>query len=188
LDNFSFVPVVLPIELLNFNVNMIDLTQVDLTWQTATEINNNYFTIERSRNGINWEALNKVDGAGNSSSLLSYQSTDKRPYLGISYYRLKQMDFDGQFEYSQIKSVNIKNSRNSNIEIFPNPTVNQITIVGNLNELKEINIYNIVGQNVTTLTKQIENNGHESKIDLSQLNAGIYYVKTKTKSNKVYKK
>jgi len=178
----------LPIELIRFTAKGINDQQVQLNWQTDTEINNDFFTIERSINGVNWVEIGEIVGAGNSSSLLSYESTDINPSLGVSYYRLKQTDFDGEYSYSHIESVNVKNSRNSNIEIFPNPTINQITIVGDLNELKEITIYNILGQNVTSLTKQIENNGNELRIDLSQLNPGIYYVKTKNTANKVYKK
>ena len=181
--NISQTP--LPIELLNFSAVPINNELVKLNWQTGAEINNDYFTIERSRNGDKWQEISRVDGAANASSLISYSVTDKHPYTGVSYYRLKQTDFDGKFENSEIKSVNI-NSKN-NFQIFPNPTNNQITILGKQVELREIVIYNTLGQDVTSLTQKIVKNGEQLVIDLSKLSSGVYYIKTKTTSNKVYK-
>jgi len=177
----------LPIELLDFSAIPIGNRYVKLDWQTASEINNDYFTIEQSKDGLKWERLFDIDGAGNSSSLLNYTTTDNAPYFDISYYRLKQTDFDGKFSYSQIESVNIKNSGNSNIEIFPNPTKNQITIVGGTHDLEDLKIYNVLGQDVTIFTKKINSNKSKRIIDLSKLSEGTYYIKTKTTANKVYK-
>jgi hypothetical protein len=89
---------VLPIELLSFTPD-IKADRIELNWTTGTEINNDYFTIERSRDMYGWEVLGFVPGAGNSSVPLSYSFSDLRPLDGLAYYRLKQTDFDGQFEY-----------------------------------------------------------------------------------------
>jgi len=125
------------------------------------------------------------DGDFMISSAISYSIIDNHPFIGASYYRLKQTDFDGQFEYSQIKSVYITNT--GNLQIFPNPTSNQITIIGSKTELSEIIICNSLEQNVTALTKKsIENNG-QLIVDLSRLSSGVYYIKTRTTTNKVYK-
>ena len=183
--NISQTP--LPIELINFNAQVMDNNVVKLDWQTASELDNDYFTIERSLNGIQWEELIEIDGAGNSSSLLTYDKYDTNPFLGVSYYRLKQTDFDGKFSYSQIKSVNINKLENSKTEIYPNPTDNQITIIGSESELKQVKIYNTLGQDVTMLTYYITNNNSKMVIDLSNLRPGMYYIKTKTTANKVYK-
>ena len=177
----------LPIELLNFNASPINNEIVQLKWQTASENNNDYFTIERSKNGTTWEQVALVDGAGNSSSLLSYSISDSHLYIGISYYRLKQTDFDGQFEYSEIRSVNIERLENSQIEMYPNPVKNQITIFANSTELAEITIYNALGQDVTLLALKIEKSSRKLVLDVSSLSSGIYYIKTKTTANKVYK-
>ena len=192
-DGFGFscvgalgTEVPLPVELINFIAHVQD-NWVNLKWQTASEINNDYFTIEKSQNGVVWEQTKKINGAGNSSSQLSYSTVDRQPFLGVSYYRLKQTDFDGQFEYSQIRSINIELSDNSQIEIYPNPTNNKITVMGNQNELEDIIIYNTLGQDVTLLTQQIENNKIKVVIDLTKLSSGIYYIKTKTTANKLYK-
>ena len=143
----------------------------------------------RSKNGFDWENLLEIDGAGNSSTLLSYQSIDPSPYNGVSYYRLKQTDFNGQFEYSQIRSVQIDKSKstNSSVTIYPNPVANEITIVGNSLELEQVKFFNVFGQDVTNRTEIINNNKSSLVIDLSSLTTGLYYCKTKTTANKVYK-
>ena len=88
----------LPIELLSFSANAVH-NSVRLSWVTATETNNDFFTIERSINLKDWEVLGFVDGAGNSSRPLHYSFTDFNPLTGVSYYRLKQTDYDGKYEY-----------------------------------------------------------------------------------------
>ena len=88
----------LPISLLDFNVRPV-LNQVEITWTTASETNNDFFTVERSQDGREFIPIGVVDGAGNSNTILNYKLMDADPYVGISYYRLKQTDFDGKFEY-----------------------------------------------------------------------------------------
>ena len=161
----SCLPV--PIELTDFQALEKEDRWVDLIWQTASEINNDYFTIERSKDGLDWNELNTIKGSGNSSSILNYNTTDYSPLYGISYYRLKQTDFDGKPEYSKIRSVNLEMT--DNLEMYPNPTNNQITIVGSSNELEKVTIYNSLGQDVTLLTQQSEINETKVVIDLLKL-------------------
>jgi len=108
----------LPIQLISFEA-YLDHNNVILEWLTASEINNDFFTIERSKNGQDWESIITRDGAGNSLTEINYLETDFRPYAGISYYRLKQTDFNGLFSYSQTVTIN----RDSGDEflIYPNP-------------------------------------------------------------------
>ena len=94
----------LPIELLVFDAKYNGKT-VDLIWKTATEINNDYFTVEKSIEGGNFEQIGTLRGAGNSSVILNYSLEDKYPHIGTAYYRLKQTDFDGSYSYSDIVSV-----------------------------------------------------------------------------------
>jgi len=176
----------LPIELLNFIAYVQD-NWVNLEWQTASELNNDYFTIEKSKTANNWIIVTKVNGAGNSSSLLSYNATDQTPYNGISYYRLKQTDVDGKYEYSAIRAVNFEQNA-TEVIIYPNPTNNQITIQANEQELTNIKIYNTLGQDVTNRIKQLSKSDNNIVIDLSSLTSGLYNVKTRTTANKVYKK
>lgn len=178
----------LPIELLKFNTIVNNNSKIESNWVTASEINNDYFTLERSIDAVDWEIVKDIDGAGNSSSLLNYNTIDENPFFGISYYRLKQTDFDGEYSYSQIKSVNIEKFANSQIEIYPNPVNNYLTLSGDKTELSDIIIYNLLGQDVTRVTTQISNTGSKLVIDLTELNTGMYFIKTKTNSKKVYKK
>jgi len=97
---------VLPIELLDFTVTL-DRGIVDINWSTASEANNDYFTIQRSQDAYTWENLKEIKGAGNSTSTLNYNIKDPKPYLGTSYYRLAQTDYDGTTEIFQPVSVTI---------------------------------------------------------------------------------
>ena len=177
----------LPIELVEFSAIAINNTQVELNWKTASEVNNDYFTIEKSKDGFSWEEVTTVDGAGNSSTIIRYTEYDNIPYLGISYYRLKQTDFDGHFSYSNVESVDIKDFRNQVVRIYPNPFTNQITLVGDKTELSEITIYNALGQNITDLVKPVMNTEAKLIFDFNNLSSGIYYIKTKSTVNKIHK-
>ncbi|MBK7130998.1 MAG: hypothetical protein IPM74_18620 [Crocinitomicaceae bacterium] len=94
----------LPIELISFTAELIEGV-VDLKWQTASEEENDYFVVQRSIDGFTWESIAVVDGAGNSSVLLSYEAEDRIPYLGLSYYRLKQVDMNGAFSFSDTRVI-----------------------------------------------------------------------------------
>ena len=107
----------LPIDLLDFSAKAGD-AGVSLKWITATEINNNYFTIQRSIDGSNWEIINYVQGAGNSNHIITYTWDDMNPVKGISYYRLKQTDFDGQYEYFDPVAVQFNPSVGAKTEIL----------------------------------------------------------------------
>ncbi len=181
----SFGETPLPIALVNFDV-IPHIKYIQLTWKTASETDNDFFTIERSRDGFVWQKVIQVDGAGNSSSVLKYRIIDKNPYIGISYYRLKQTDYDGQYSYSDIKSVQFNLSKINQINIYPNPSYNQITIEGT--ESEYFKIYNLLQQDVTHLVKLMHKNEDISVIDLSNLTEGVYVVKTKNYFAKVYKR
>lgn len=98
----------LPVELISFDATVVDRQKsVLLEWETASENNNDYFSIERSADGYNWESITSVNGMGNSSTTTSYDYKDRQPMKGVSYYRLKQNDFNGDSEYFDIRSVMI---------------------------------------------------------------------------------
>jgi hypothetical protein len=117
----------LPIELLSFEAN-INEDKVDLKWITSAEINNDYFTIERSTDAINWEEVVSTKGAGNSNQLIEYFEIDYQPIEGISYYRLKQTDFDGKFSYFNVVPVKYVKNTNGIINLFPNPITTGKTV------------------------------------------------------------
>jgi biopolymer transport protein ExbB len=120
----------LPVELIDFNVELID-NSVKITWSTATEINNDYFTIEKAINTVNYEVVDEVVGAGNSNSIKQYSYIDDNVFEGLSYYRLKQTDFDGKFEYFPPQAINnnIEASQFKISTVKPNPFTSQFTVV-----------------------------------------------------------
>jgi len=154
----------LPIELVDFTATN-NQDAVDLYWQTASEINNDYFTIERSADGENFNEILTQQGAGNYSGLLSYYDVDRSPLSGVSFYRLKQTDFDGEYSYSGVIKVN-RESTDVNFSAYPNPVNDIITIRTDLTEFTLL-IYSADGR----LINKIEN---QSKVDLSSYSNGIY--------------
>ncbi|MBK8366174.1 MAG: T9SS type A sorting domain-containing protein [Bacteroidetes bacterium] len=178
----------LPIELLSFDAIMNN-NQVDITWATATESNNDYYTIEKSKDGINFETSSIVDAAGNSLSLINYKDIDSNPYQGISYYRLKQTDFNGTFSYSKIVSVNYTLS-DDGMSIFPNPTEGEINI--NMKDLegKEVLVVirDITGKECFTKVIISQENQQLIAVDSEQKLAAGTYIVTASSSNKLYSK
>jgi hypothetical protein len=168
---------VLPVELISFTAVPGDNSSVELNWITATEINNDYFTIERSIDALNWENVTQVDGNGNTNAAINYDAWDYMPYSGISYYRLKQTDFDGQFSYSNIVAVNL--SANNEIIILPNPVTNELLVWSSeVGDQAEITIYNILGE--TVYTKHLSSDIGRLTIRVADFSSGIYLVKLKT--------
>lgn len=160
----------LPVELVHWDAFYVD-SEVVLEWTTETEINNDYFVIERSTNGLDWEFLKEVDGAGNSNILIDYSEKDANPELGINYYRLKQIDFDGEEEIFDIKAVDIQTA--DEFEMYPNPTSGFVKITGVSFQLEDIKVYNSVGQK---LMPEIWNTNGGIELDLSEFQDGTYYV------------
>ena len=118
LRNFEFsYEGVLPIELLFFDAKIKD-DKVKITWETASEINNDFFTVERSADAVNFVAISDIESAHNSNSIVKYMIFDSDPLKGISYYRLKQTDFDGKYTYSYIVAVNFTKNE---FFVSPNP-------------------------------------------------------------------
>jgi len=176
----------LPIELLSFSLtNSVESVMID--WATASEINNRYFTIQKSFDGTHFFDIVTLPGAGNSNEIIYYQYLDKNPTDGLSYYRLRQTDFDGTSK--TFKALPIRFSKElRTIKIYPNPTQKQFTLDGEKNELENITIYNLLGQDVTQYTIINSLNEQSKRVDVSLLEPGLYMVKTKNSSNRLYKK
>lgn len=175
----------LPIELINFNVEAYNEGFVRLEWEMASESNNDYFTIERSKNGTQWEELSRIESAGNSSEVLSYESFDLAPISGISYYRLKQTDFNGVDSYSPVKSCEF-NGRLNQVSIHYDFGENKIILEGDESEFNSLYIYNALGQNMISdvrISKSVET---RLVLDVAGLNSGLYFVVTKTTSNRIW--
>jgi hypothetical protein len=165
----------LPIELVSFNCSSINKNTNGLSWVTASESNNDYFAIERSTDGINFEQIAKQAGAGNSVTTLNYFFKDDNSLKGISYYRLKQVDFDGKFSYSEICSLT--NNGDGNISFYPNPVKNTLTIDYDFSDKPKANIITVT--DVMGKLVQVNYSFSDSKVslDCSSLAEGIYFLK-----------
>lgn len=159
----------LPIELLNFQAELFNGT-VQTTWVTGSEVNNDYFTVQRSRGDDYWEEIGKLDGAGNSSFAINYEFDDKQPLIGYSYYRLMQTDFDGTYSYSEIREVY---NDGTGAIVYPNPTTGELFVM-----LEGLAEYQIILTNSLGEIVQLDYSIYNDLLtyDLSDLSNGVYFV------------
>jgi hypothetical protein len=161
--------IILPIDLLSFSASEIN-NKVYIKWSTATEINNEYFILERSADGRNYEEINRVPGAGHSNSVLNYSIRDNSPYYGINYYRLKQVDYDGKT--TVFKAVSAYVDKRKEFIIHPNPANEHFIVDLPWHEHYNIKVTDINGRKVI---EQNELSGNE-KIETKDLPKGIYFI------------
>jgi hypothetical protein len=175
----------LPIELLNFSAKP-KMSTVELKWSTASETDNDFFTLERSKNGKDWVEIGTVEGAGTSNAQLDYSFEDESPLNGKSYYRLKQTDFNGDFEYSKVEHVTFEGLAD-NVQLFPNPTSGELNMV-----FEKVgsgwSIMNLLGQDLSQEIVILLENPYEVKLDVSNLADGFYFIKTDTQLIKFQKR
>lgn len=167
----------LPVELLTFTGELTG-SIVQLDWITATELNNAGFEIHRSKDGINWSPIGWKDGHGTTTIRQEYQDLDKSPYFGENYYRLKQLDYDGQYEYSNIIVVNV-NAKDMGVNVFPNPNGGRFTTtVSNPNKEKMIlGIYNQIGGEIWNSGTIEDVDAWSNEFNYPNLKEGVYYFR-----------
>jgi hypothetical protein len=163
----------LPVELLSFNAARVN-GQLALTWSTAKEINNDYFNLEQSTNGKNFSSFAQVKGAGNSSRKLDYNFVHKSAPTGLTYYRLKQTDFDGTVTYSKIIAFTDKQAT-ALLSAYPNPSTGTYKLAG-LDGIVEAKVANATGRTIKNL-KMLDK---DYSLDLSDQKPGIYFLQINT--------
>ena len=164
----------LPVKLNSFSVQKANAsTQLD--WSTEQEINSNYFSVERSADGRSWNSILRVSAAGNSSTVKNYRTFDNAPLTGINYYRLKQFDLDGKYEYSIVKSISFNNAYS--ISVAPNPAKDFINISAtkNQNVVLDIQLTDVSGQ----VLRRIQSSQNVIKISTAGMAKGLYFIKVK---------
>ncbi|GAA5219566.1 hypothetical protein GCM10025777_01960 [Membranihabitans marinus] len=188
IDEFVFLcnNLTTPIELQRFEAKASSDKTVVIEWITSSEQNNDYFEIQRSRDGLNWEKINQISGAGTTQTTQYYSTNDLRPHLGKSWYRLKQVDIDSNYTFSHTEEVNLSNITN-NLSIYPNPSQDYITLSGNKIDLSQIKIFNSIGQDVSNLINIGQGVISKHVIDISALPANIYYLKINNEVHKLIK-
>lgn len=172
----------LPVSLVDFYGNENDCQMV-LNWLTESEQNNDYFEIEKSKDGRDFETIGKESGAGNSSTFQHYKFVDPIPSSG-NYYRLKQVDFDGAYSYSPVIHLTsdcITNDDNIGIiTLFPNPVLNgevSIRFKANESETNEVVLYNLVGHRLKSHTLTLKKGMNDVRMDVSEITAGTYWLR-----------
>lgn len=175
---FPCVPA--PVELLNFDATYNPNETVLLNWRTASERNNAYFLIERSGDGINYSVIGKVIGKNNSSEISAYSFIDNAPGEGVHYYRLKQVDINGQFEYSKWTRVvgNDQYSLEKSITLYPNPGNGIFAIkTSNLSDDVTVELYNILGELIYNRSQKLTSTLNTVDMNISNQAKGVYFIR-----------
>lgn len=174
--------ITLPIELIAFKAEVVG-PGVELLWVTGSEENNDYFTIERSSNGLEFKPFEEIEGAGNSKKILNYSIIDDEYFPGMTYYRLKQTDYDGKFSYSKVISVDTRSVVNQS-SLYPNPASTVVHIRNAEDMPSTVRFLNSRGE---VIHSEIMDNP-VSKINVTDFEEGMYVVETKSDVNrKAYK-
>lgn len=166
----------LPVELIEFTGELAR-NKILLDWTTGSEVNNDGFEIHKSNDGRNWESIGFVNGQGNSFIAMRYDFEDDNLFSGQNYYRLKQVDFSGAFDYSEIIvfEVRTKKEYKRSLYIYPNPSPNEVTISipAFTNSTEKIEIFNMQGQLVLNIPIQDK----QEKYQINSLGTGTYLVR-----------
>jgi hypothetical protein len=151
-----------------------DKESVVINWQTLSELNNSHFEVQQSINSKTWKTIGKVEGKGTTNEVQNYAYTDKSPSQGINYYRLKQVDYDGAFEYSFVVSAEM--GKDQAISVFPNPVTDNVVFEFETEQKKGtlLSVYNMNGQVVRQV--RLAENYSKMELELSDLVEGIYMV------------
>ncbi|MFK7807261.1 MAG: PKD domain-containing protein [Saprospiraceae bacterium] len=176
-DNFQITATLLPVELSAFD-GRLNEDEVLLNWETLSEVNNDYFLIERSTDGRTFEELGTVKGNGDQLGPINYSLVDPSPLPGVNYYRLTQFDYDGQYEVFN-KLVAVEYSEDNKMEIFPNPVANDVVrfyYSSKNHHSLDVEIFNTAGQLIyaTTVNAELENNVFD--FPLNNVPNGVYYL------------
>ena len=172
---------VLPVELISFDAKLQNNGHVLLDWATATETNNDGFRVQRSIDGHDWEDIGWVAGVGDSKELVEYSFMDRHPNKNINYYRLNQIDYDGENEYSEIESVFIKIK--AEFTVFPNPTSNYIHLAHNfdLEDIGSIQLFDVLGRQVKLFAVS------NAALNVADLPKGQYYLVLEVQGEMLHK-
>jgi len=177
LGSIDFSQTPLPIELIRFDAHVTVFEQVEVEWETASEINNDYFTVERSADSEHWDAIGTIPGAGNSQELNVYSFMDIQPLKGQSYYRLKQTDFDGKYTVSAVEQISLnEEADNEVISAFPNPVRDVVVVEGSGFDGHDIQVINQYGLEVGRFLPIYSRTDTWIQVDMSSLKTGMYHV------------
>ncbi|MCF8296097.1 MAG: choice-of-anchor D domain-containing protein [Saprospiraceae bacterium] len=180
----------LPIELISFTAQIQENGEVMLNWTTASETNNDFFTIEKSYDLNSWDNFSNIKGAGNSSTENNYSLIDNNPYDGLSYYRLKQTDFDGVFSYSDI--IFVDKEKNEKSIVFEQPYKSgsslQTILYNQSGKTLNVEIINLLGQAIYREEIKPQSDIHIITLNVDKFDKGIYLLKITNQNDFLVKK
>jgi hypothetical protein len=178
IDNLaSFDFILLPIELMEWKAELKG-TYVQLNWSTASENNNHLFNVQRSADGITWETISTIVGAGNSTQTMYYTEIDENPLQTIAYYRLQQVDFDGVYSYSPIIAIGASTQPKQKVQVYSVQGNRFISYDNYTSLIEQIDIINSQGKSVLSYVTIQKNSLSNIKIDVTRLPKGMYIFKS----------
>jgi len=170
----------LPIGLLSFNATC-NIDEVQIEFSVQSQVNNDYFIIERSVNAIEWEELSIIDGAGNTNAQMDYIYTDLNPITGMSYYRMKQVDYNGVSETFYPVSVSCDQDEAIALELYPNPVINDFTFAIELDEFQGNDVYYTILDARGLIVKRdrvvLDRGFNRCQLNIGDLPNGLYIFK-----------
>lgn len=173
-----FYNTILPVELQSFNVFSQAGNRVQLTWSTATETNNDKFVVERSRDGVNYAPFTEVRGAGNSLVERTYACYDQEPYAGVSYYRLRQIDFNGASRVYPAATVQVIQPRG--LQVFSGEDAIVVRMSPAELQASALELVNAQGQRIWSADEMVRSGAAEVRIPTAGFPQGIYFVRALT--------
>jgi len=183
---------IIPVELSTFTVTNVSTKDMKLEWTTASETNNYGFEIERSNDGEIFTKIGFVEGNGTTNNMNTYTYVDENLTSGSYYYRLKQVDFDGTFSYSEVVKAEVQTPDDYGLgQNYPNPFNPETTIPFSIKEAGrvKINVYNILGQEVAEIMNKELNPGYYSvNFNASRLVSGMYFYRMTVNGKSFLKK
>jgi hypothetical protein len=179
---------ILPVELAKFDVEYYsDEHATYINWKTISELNNDRFEVQRSTDGENFETIQVIKGAGTTSMETEYISVDADPIIGVNYYRLKQVDFNGATRLSEVRSVNILDDFFDLLTFTPNPTSGKTEVIFNSYRKENVllQVMSVEGSTVVRTELSADKGGNRFDLDLSEVEGNVFFV-TITTSSKTY--
>ncbi|MBX2846018.1 MAG: T9SS type A sorting domain-containing protein [Saprospiraceae bacterium] len=164
----------LPVELTNFEAERNTNNEVEIRWTTASEFNNDFFALERSSNGLDWQTIATISGAGTTNTSTNYTYTDTDPNPAISFYRLAQTDIDGTVTYSKVIAVSALNLEN--LLLYPNPATEQIVLLGKELANEDIQVFGIDGTDQSESIEILSQDDSTIILNVNLLSSGWYVV------------
>ncbi|BDS12660.1 lectin-like domain-containing protein [Aureispira anguillae] len=185
-QSFCIPAILLGEKITAFDARLNSDNVVDITWSILNEDSGVSFVVEKSANSILFKELVTIAGEGGSQKESHYATIDPNPSIGVTYYRLKQISTDGRILYSEIRAVERKKVEGNDILVYPNPVRNEVTVALENGSARTIRLRNQLGQLLTVPTVNL---GNKTRLDLSDLDAGIYLLDVGVNgfSNKLFK-